>query len=521
VTDAAPLLVIGTAKPEHIERFLAKPEATEATLLASVRDKARFSDRLPRTRFFSGALNWFNPGLFKAFWTLRPKQVVIVCGLAYDHENVVEAVRIASRMLGCGGKLSLYVGETVLAPPKTSERSNVWLEIPKLAFSAVLAGLLWLLRPLVTVRVGRIYAHRLGHLAMDCEIYLCERDLGACPPRTFDIFYPKPGFVANEHLLAMFGRRMRIWPLARWVKAAVDLFSLNARHELVMTTHQVAYTRDVRCLMRHAPAHLRFTFQEKKRGLAGLARLGVPEGIPHVCLFGRDSLYLQSVTGALGDGDFQRPRNMDIQTFRETALALVERGYAVIRMGSLVNEPLDVVHPLVFDYATSDIRDPFLDIFIAATCRFFVGAPSGLVHIPMIFRIPCVYVNLVRLEFMHFCDPRDITIFKRFRRVADGRHLSVTEVIGSGLGRRPIEDVARDTSLEIIDNTTADILEAVLEMHERLEEKFCEESQDEALQYYFRSLIPLGQYNTELNSRVAAAFLRRYRDTLFPGLSLE
>jgi putative glycosyltransferase (TIGR04372 family) len=162
-----------------------------------------------------------------------------------------------------------------------------------------------------------------------------------------------------------------------------------------------------------------------------------------------------------------------------------------------------------------------LDIFFAATCRFFVGAPSGLVHIPMIFRIPCVYVNLVRLEFMHFCDPRDITIFKRFRRVADGRYLSVEEVIRSGLGRRPIEDVARDASLEVVDNTAEDILEAVLEMHDRLNGRFREKPQDAALQRHFRSLIPLGQYNTELNSLVGATFLRRYRDTLFPESPLE
>lgn len=510
------LLVIGTAKPGHVERFLARPEAAGAALLAARRDRERFGGRGGRTFYFSGTLRWFTPALLAAFAAVRPDRVVIVCGLAFDHVNVVEAARIASSLLGRPADIRVAVDRAVLPPPPGPARGPAWLEIPRLFLLAGLAGLLWLARPWRTVRVGAIYAHRLGHLAMDCEIYLCERDLGAVPPRCLDVFYPESGWVANEALAAMYGRCMRIHPAWRWLREAVDLAGLGARHELVMTTHQVAYVRDVRCVLRRAPMHLRFTDTERARGAAGRARLGLPPDRPHVCLLGRDSRYLREVAGALGDGDHQGPRNMDIATFGPAALALAERGYAVVRMGSLVAEPLGVRHPLVFDYAVNDLRDPFLDIFLAATCRFFIGAPSGLTHIPMVFRIPCLYVNLVRLEFLPFCDPRDLALFKRFRRAADGRFLSVAEIVAAGLSRGPIEAIAANTDLDIVDVSAPEIREAALEMHERLEGTWRGEPGDEALQEALRAHIPLGQYNTELRSRVGAAFLRRHRRELLP-----
>lgn len=509
-----PVLVIATAKPEYAERVLARPEAAGAALLAPRRDRSRLAGRAARAFYFSGTLRWFTPVLVRAFWTVRPARVLIVCGLAFDHANVVEAARIVSALLGRPADIRVVVDRAILPSPPGVPRGPVWLEPPRLLLLAGLAALLWLLRPWRTIRVGALYAHRLGHLALDCEIYLCQRDLGGVPPRCLDVFYPESGQVANAPLLAMFGRCLPIWPAGRWLAEAVDLFGLSARHKLVLTTHQVPFVRDAACLLPRTPAHLRFTAAERRRGEAGLARLGLPPDRPHVCLLGRDARYLRETSGALGDGDQQWPRNMAIATFGPAALALAERGYAVIRMGNLVAEPLAVRHPLVFDYAVSPLRDPFLDIYLAATCRFFVGVPSGLTHVAMIFRVPCLYVNLVRLGLMHACDPQDITIFKLLRLRADNRFLTVGELLATGRAVRRIEAAAADTAVEFVDNTGEDIREAVLEMHERLEGRWRETPEDAALQDRFRRFFPPDAFNRCWQSRVGAAFLRRHRDLL-------
>ncbi len=508
------LLVVGTAKPGYVERFLARPEAAGAALLAARRDRERLGGRCGRTFFFSGTLRWFTPALLAAFAAVRPDRVVIVCGLAFDHANVVEAARIASSLLCRPADVRVAVDRAVLPPPPLPGRGPAWLEVPRLFLLAALAGLVWLARPWRTVRAGAIYAHRLGHLALDCEIYLCERDLGEVPPRCLDIFYPESGRVANAPLLAMFGRCMPIHPAGRWLCEAVDLFGLGARHEAVMATHRMPFARDAACLMQRVPAHLRLTEAERRRGEAGRRALGLPPGVPHVCLLGRDDRYLRAVSGEHGDGGHQWPRNMDIAAFGPAALALAERGYAVVRMGSLVAEPFAVEHPLVFDYASHPARDPFLDIFLAATCRFFVGAPSGLLHVPMVFRIPCLSVNLVRVGLMHACDPRDMTIFKLLRLRRENRLLTLSEILATGRAVRRIEEAASDADVDYLDNTPEDIRDAALEMHERLEGTWREAPGDTALQERFRRFFPPDAYNRCRRSPVGTAFLRRHRDLL-------
>ncbi|MHC1713442.1 MAG: hypothetical protein AB9872_14945 [Solidesulfovibrio sp.] len=52
--EAGLLLVIGAAKAEHVERFLARPEAAGAALLAQQRDKTRFAGRNPQVQLFVG-----------------------------------------------------------------------------------------------------------------------------------------------------------------------------------------------------------------------------------------------------------------------------------------------------------------------------------------------------------------------------------------------------------------------------------------------------------------------------------
>ena len=57
----------------------------------------------------------------------------------------------------------------------------------KALFVLAVLGLVWALRPLVTIRFGTLFVSRLGHLAGNTECYLCERDAGMRPKRCIDI----------------------------------------------------------------------------------------------------------------------------------------------------------------------------------------------------------------------------------------------------------------------------------------------------------------------------------------------
>ena len=94
--------------------------------------------------------------------------------------------------------------------------------------------------------------------------------------------------------------------------------------------------------------------------------------------------------------------NFDISTFEESALWLVEHGYQVVRMGAGSETPLITSHPQMVDYANSQHRSEFLDIYIAATCSFAVSTQTGPDAVCLAFRRPVCYIDVSRFSQFFF-----------------------------------------------------------------------------------------------------------------------
>ena len=67
-------------------------------------------------------------------------------------------------------------------------------QIPYFLLALPVVIVVRLLRPLVTIRFGFIRSDRIGHLAGNTEIYLCERELGLYGAKTLDVFYVLPPY---------------------------------------------------------------------------------------------------------------------------------------------------------------------------------------------------------------------------------------------------------------------------------------------------------------------------------------
>jgi len=86
-------------------------------------------------------------------------------------------------------------------------------------------------------------------------------------------------------------------------------------------------------------------------------------------------------------------RNSDINTFSDAIELILGQGGIVVRMGSIVTQELTYKHPRVIDYPHSGIRSDFLDVFLAAHCRFFLGTTSGICDLSVVFDVPNLRVN--------------------------------------------------------------------------------------------------------------------------------
>ena len=66
---------------------------------------------------------------------------------------------------------------------------RIWKKaIPGVLISIPIILLVRLIRPLIFFRFGNINSGRIGHFALDIELYLAEKELGLHPNRSVDLF---------------------------------------------------------------------------------------------------------------------------------------------------------------------------------------------------------------------------------------------------------------------------------------------------------------------------------------------
>ncbi len=388
-------------------------------------------------------------------------------------------------------------------------------QIPYFLLALPIIIIIRVLRPLVTIRFGLLVSSRIGYLAGYTEIYLCERDLRLYGAKTHDVFYVLPP-VCNEQLMKMLKRTLNISSFAYYLSLANCCFPGSARHTVKMPHRDI----DVKNLLGRTQTHLSFTSEEEQFGQQELRKMGLPEKASFVGFIGRDSAYLDNYQPDI-DWKYHDYRNMDIRNFVQAMEELTKREYFILRMGHIVQQPLDVYNHKVIDYA-SHFRTDFLDIFLCSKCHFFVNGMAGLDAVPMLhFRRPMVKVNFIPLNTLRSGAAETIYIPKKYWLVNEHRFITFKEIFESDVGRFGSTEQYYNAGIELIDNTTEEIAAVVLEMDERLKGTWYSSEEDIELQRRFWELFkPDGMHKFKYERQdwfralIGAEFLRQNQKLL-------
>lgn len=373
-----------------------------------------------------------------------------------------------------------------------------------------------LLRPIVLVRFIGLSSSRIGHFAADTELYLCEQDAGMHGKRTLDFFYYSwPVYVCNQQLKKMWARVLDVSSFA-CVLAKAN--SWLPGYEVHATPRYL--TTDVHNLFGRIPSHLYLTSAEERRGSDALKMLGIPEDATFICVHARDSNYLDIKLRKMnGDWRYHDCRNADINGYIPAAEELTRRGHYVIRMGAVVKEPLKTDNPRIIDYATKG-RNDFLDIYLSAKCRFFLGSSAGLTAVPRIFRVPVAYANYLPLASILGITTNALFVPKKLWLHKEGRFLTYREIFDSGIQDYLGSHEYAKAGIEILDNTPEEVMALAMEMEERIDGSWHIEKEDEELQRRFWSFFRTRshcrfEYRGEIPGvRIGAEFLRQNRNLL-------
>jgi putative glycosyltransferase (TIGR04372 family) len=206
-------------------------------------------------------------------------------------------------------------------------------------------------------------------------------------------------------------------------------------------------------------------------------------------------------------------RNFDFEDFYLAIRWIHDHGGACIRMGDSSMRPVNKVDGLI-DYATSPLKRDWLDIYLAGSCRFFLGSASGLYNIASVFGRPVATVNMAPFSMALPLGKGDIGIPKLYRNRKSGRLLRFDEIISLGAANYRFADefIAADIQLE--SNSPEDILDLVIEQYNRTEGIYLASEEDLVLQKLFVALFKDGDYCYMSSAKVGSAFLRKYKDLL-------
>ncbi len=237
----------------------------------------------------------------------------------------------------------------------------------------------------------------------------------------------------------------------RRANAAYSERSASAwKHTYMQHVYRPRRVRDVE----DEPLRLSLPPDHEREAAARALALGIRPTDRVVTVHVRETGYRSSA--GLRQRDWDVLRNARIETYFEAFDALVERGYAVVRLGDPTMTPVD--RPGVVDLATSPQRTEWLEAWCVLRSEFLIGCDSGPSWLAVLAGVPVLTANAI--HFRDMVRPTDRVVCKLARDRSTGEVLSLLEMLTERYLRTGL-DMAK---YEHLDNTPKDLAQAVLDM---------------------------------------------------------
>lgn len=400
----------------------------------------------------------------------------------------------------------------------------------------------WILSKLSATRYVSLANHRIGHLALDTDCFFKEMALAAtsqeanmqevvaltretepCNPALMEYWKT---YAEQNGIRLLDGRDH---PFLRRL-SSLSPTGIPTVYNTGISVSAVLAGRDFRMIRgigkssyqvyhdwgdRHPLLSLSNEHRQRCRE-AMVREWGISESDWFVCLHNREAGWDRMIDSdaKAGKKDF---RNSDIATYQLAAKAVAEAGGWVIRMGDSTMTRLAAAGwERTIDYAHSGLKSDWMDLFLCANARFFLGTNSGLFALSTVFGVPSAMCNLVPMTGMALLKG-DLCVPKLLRSRETGRLVPFPEILQSQYHLSNNGDLYDHWGLEIIDNTPEEIADLALEAMAKLDGSFEEHEEDDELQIALLGLIGEGHMCYQSASEFATSFLRRHRDLVLPS----
>jgi len=416
-------------------------------------------------------------------------------------------------------------------------RNNLFF-FPALPFVIIIFLISRLLQSFLLIRVGRIVTERIGHFAGNIEVYLLEKIYNIDQPSkmTIDIWFIDND-ISNEFLKLLIIEKLIIGPrfIFKYVYRLNKIFSkknksikqysmykdINVKNSKFNSDSKFIIPqrsdRDIYSLRSNTEPLMRFSDSQIVEAKKKLEKFGITNRNKYVALMVRDSSYL-SKTYKDQDWNYHNYRDCEIDNYLLAAEFLTQKGFHVLRMGKFVNKSLITNNKMIIDYANSNLRSDFLDIYIGATCEFCISTGNGYDKIPAMFRRPIVFCDHAPIGNYPTYMPQSIGIFKHYFSITENKKINLSEIVAKKSHLFHINEQFKNAGIKLVDNSPEEIKDVCSEMVDRLSNNWVENKSDIILQKKFWECYPSKYsqtyfhspklYHKKISSKIGAIFLR-------------
>lgn len=260
------------------------------------------------------------------------------------------------------------------------------------------------------------------------------------------------------------------------------------------------------------PPFFTISQEDYERGWHCLRSLGLPKEAWFVTLHVREPGWRDGCSWQ------EHFRNADIRTYFPAIKAITEAGGWVVRIGDPGMTKLPVM-PHVIDYAHSQAKSDWMDIFLCAQCRFMMGTSSGMCTIASAFGVPLVMTNLLPGYGVYHFTSQDLCIPRMCFSKDKERYLSFRELISPPVGTATAQSHFDHQNVQIIENKPEEIKAVVEEMLDRYRGTLKYSEEDETLQKEFQKIAEncgkvYGDLGLAAHVRIGKEFLNTHAELL-------
>lgn len=342
--------------------------------------------------------------------------------------------------------------------------------------------------PLVCIRFGVLSTKRIGAFVMMTDEYLRKKSLGLDRPRTWNILTVQ-SYVSNEYLVRKWSQHLFIVRPNRLLSAIVQFFKAR-RNIPAFSAHLVPMRgHDPHKVYYRTETFVTFTDSEREDAARTLETNGIPRTSDYVCLHVRSADYLKN--NKLQDQDYSihNHRDCTLDNFRTAVEYLSASGTFSLHFGTHDTRKMATTAERYIDYANT-FRSEFLDVYLAMNCRFFISTHSGPDVLASIAKRPVLWTNNPTYRLMMLLSQHDVYLFKKLWSTKEKRFLSLREVASwPELAGCVYADKFKQMGIEPIENSSEEILDATVEINQRIAGTYQEHPENQARQEKFYELI--------------------------------